>query len=108
MPSTCDECGRMAGIADRHCAMVEDLLRNDGEQRHDEDRPAGHVAFFRLADAFDGVPQDGRMTHPGSGRHAGSTLDYIFFRGCRVESPPKVVPALRISDHDAVFVKLKF
>jgi len=48
------------------------------------------------------------MTHPGSGRHAGSTLDYIFFRGCRVESPPKVVPALRISDHDAVFVKLKF
>ena len=61
-----------------------------------------------FADVFEGVSQDGRMTHPGGGRHAGSTLDYIFFRGCRVESPPKVVPALRISDHDAVFVKLKF
>jgi len=61
-----------------------------------------------FADAFEGVPQDGRITHPGSSRHAGSTLDYIFMRGCSVESPPKVVPALRISDHDAVFVKLKF
>ena len=61
-----------------------------------------------FADAFEGVPQDGRMTHPGSDRHSGSTLDYIFMRGCSVESPPKVVPALRISDHDAVFVRLKF
>ena len=61
-----------------------------------------------FVDAFEGVPKDGRITHPGSGRHAGSTLDYIFMRGCSVESPPKVVPALRISDHDAVFVKLNF
>ena len=61
-----------------------------------------------FVDAFEGVPKDDRITHPGSGRHAGSTLDYIFMRGCRVESPPKVVPALRISDHDAVFVKLNF
>ena len=61
-----------------------------------------------FADAFEGVPKDGRMTHPGSGRHAGSTLDYVFMRGCRVESPPKVIPALRISDHDAVFVRVKF
>ena len=61
-----------------------------------------------FADAFEGVPKDGRMTHPGSGRHAGSTLDYICVRGCSVESPPKVLPALRISDHDAVFVKVNF
>ena len=61
-----------------------------------------------FVDAFEGVPKDDRITHPGSGRHAGSTLDYIFMRGCSVESPPKVVPALRISDHDAVFVKLNF
>ena len=61
-----------------------------------------------FVDAFEGVPKDGRITHPGSGRHAGSTLDYIFMRGCSVESPPKVVPALRISDHDAVFVRIKF
>ena len=59
-----------------------------------------------FVDAFEGVPKDDRITHPGSGRHAGSTFDYIFMRGCRVESPPKVVPALRISDHDAVFVRL--
>ena len=61
-----------------------------------------------FVDAFEGVPAEGRLTHPGSGRHAGSTLDYIYMRGCRVESQPKVIPALRISDHDAVFVKLKF
>ena len=61
-----------------------------------------------FADAFEGVPKDGRITHPGSSRHAGSTLDYIFMRGCSVESPPKVIPALRISDHDAVFVKVGF
>ena len=67
-----------------------------------------YVRVRDLVDAFEGVPKDGRITHPGSGRHAGSTLDYIFMRGCSVESPPKVLPALRISDHDAVFVKLKF
>lgn len=61
-----------------------------------------------FVDAFEGVPKDGRITHPGSSRHAGSTLDYIFMRGCGVESPPKVIPALRISDHDAVFVKVGF
>ncbi len=61
-----------------------------------------------FVDAFEGVPQDGRLTHPGKGRFTGSTLDYIYMRGCRVESPPKVIPALRISDHDAVFVRLQF
>jgi len=61
-----------------------------------------------FVDAFDGVSQEGRLTHPGKGRFAGGTLDYIYFRGCRVESPPKVIPALRISDHDAVFVRLRF
>ena len=61
-----------------------------------------------FTDAFEGVPKDGRITYPGSSRHAGSTLDYIYMRGCRVESPPKVVPALRISDHDAVFVSIEF
>jgi len=61
-----------------------------------------------FADAFEGVPAEGRLTLPGSGRHAGSTLDYIYMRGCGIERPPKVIPALRISDHEAVFVKLNF
>ena len=45
----------MAGVADGHCAVVEDLLRNNGGQRHDKDRPARHGAVFYLTDAFDGV-----------------------------------------------------
>jgi len=61
-----------------------------------------------FVDSFEGVPLEGRITHPGRGRYTGSTLDYIYMRGCQVESPPKVIPALRISDHDAVFVKLNF
>ena len=61
-----------------------------------------------FVDSFEGVPPEGRLTHPGRGRYKGSTLDYIYMRGCSVESPPKVIPALRISDHDAVFVKLSF
>ena len=61
-----------------------------------------------FADAFEGVPLDGRLTHPGTGRFAGGTLDYIYFRGCSVDGSPKVIPALRISDHDAVFVRLQF
>ena len=61
-----------------------------------------------FADAFEGVPLDERLTHPGKGRFAGGTLDYIYFRGCSVDGPPKVIPALRISDHDAVFVRLQF
>ena len=45
----------MAGVADGDRAVVEDLLRNDGGQRHEEDRPAGHGSVFGSADAFDGV-----------------------------------------------------
>ena len=61
-----------------------------------------------FVDAFEGVPIEGRLTHPGKGRFAGGTLDYIYFRGCNVHGPTKVIPALRISDHDAVFVRLQF
>ena len=61
-----------------------------------------------FSDAFEGVAQEGRLTHPGKGRFAGGTLDYIFMRGCVIDGPPKVIPALRISDHDAVFVRLRF
>ena len=41
-------------MADGHCAMVEDLFRNDGGQRHDEDGPAWNGAVV-VTDAFDGV-----------------------------------------------------
>lgn len=66
------------------------------------------LAQAGFSDAFEGVPFEGRVTHTGKGRFSGGTLDYIYVRGCSVEASPKVVPALGISDHDAVFARVAF
>ena len=63
-------------------------------------------AGFR--DPFEGVAQPSRITHPGTKRRAGSTLDYVMMRGLEPAGPPVVVPSQRTSDHNAVFVRVKF
>ena len=60
----------------------------------------------KFVDSFDGLDASKRITHPGRGRGAGSTLDYIVSRGLSPQGPPVIVPALRVSDHNAVFVRL--
>ena len=65
------------------------------------------LAAAKFEDAFEGVERPRRITFPGSGsRRSGSTLDYVMSRGFTQECPPIVVSALRLSDHDAVFVRL--
>ena len=64
------------------------------------------LAAAKFADSFDGLDAAKRITHPGRTRNSGSTIDYIVSRGLSPEGPPLVVPALRISDHNAVFVRL--
>ena len=66
------------------------------------------LAAAKFEDAFEGVERPRRITFPGSGsRRSGSTLDYVMSRGFTQEGPPIVVSALRLSDHDAVFVRLR-
>ena len=60
-----------------------------------------------FVDVFEGVSPEGRATYPGRGRRKDGTLDYIMLRGLEVDGPPLVVPATGISDHNAVFVRLK-
>jgi len=60
-----------------------------------------------FAGCFEGVPYEERVTHPGRGRGLGSTIDYVFFRGFERDGPPLVATASDVSDHNAVFVRLK-
>lgn len=61
----------------------------------------------KFLDAFEGMDPSRCITHPGRGRkNAGSALDYIFFRGFEKSGEVIICPALRISDHDAVFTRL--
>ncbi len=65
------------------------------------------LAAAGFNDAFDGLDPSKCVTHPSrSSRHAGSVLDYVYYRGFEKSGEVIVCPALRISDHDAVFVRL--
>ena len=59
--------------------------------------------FLNVMDLIDPIA---RITYPGRGKWAGTTLDYIFHRGFKVVGKPFVLPAEEISDHNPVFVNL--
>ena len=63
------------------------------------------LAAAKFADSFEEAAKAKRITHPGRTRNSGSTIDYVVSRGLSPEGPPLVVPALRLSDHNAVFVR---
>ena len=65
------------------------------------------LAEAKFSDVFEGVSPENRATYPGRGRRKDGTLDYIMIRGLKADGPPLVVPATGISDHNAVFVRLK-
>lgn len=48
-----------------------------------------------------------RITHPGRGKFAGTTLDYVLFSGFSDEWSTTIRSGAVISDHEAIFVKLK-
>lgn len=58
--------------------------------------------------AMDLVDPLSRITYPGRGRRAGTTLDYIFYRGLKATGKPFVMPAEKISDHNPVFANLDY
>ncbi len=61
----------------------------------------------KFLDAFEGMEGSQCITHPGRSRKsAGSVLDYVYYRGFEKSGEVVICPALRISDHDAVFVRL--
>ena len=57
-------------------------------------------------DAFEGVPEVDRATHPGRGRYRSSILDYILLKGWEAPLQRRIFPAGNTSDHSAVFVVL--
>lgn len=61
----------------------------------------------KFLDAFEGMEASQCVTHPGRGsKGAGNVLDYVYHRGFEKSGEVVICPALRISDHDAVFVRL--
>lgn len=59
-----------------------------------------------FTNCFDGVPLDGRGTHPGLGRYPDSTLDFIFYRGFSAQTALRLAPAVPVSDHRMVWLRL--
>lgn len=57
-------------------------------------------------DAFEGVPEPERATHPGRGRYRSSRLDYILLKGWNPPEARRVFKSCGFSDHDAAFVRL--
>ena len=58
-------------------------------------------------DGWSGVAAEARGTHPGSGRFADSTLDYIFYRGFKGRTSHMLVPEVFVSDHRMVVMAFK-
>ena len=57
-------------------------------------------------DAFEGVAEADRATHPGRGRYRSSILDYILLKNWDAPSARRIFPASAVSDHNAVFVRI--
>ena len=56
-------------------------------------------------DAFEGVPDAARATHPGKSRYRASTLDYILAKNMPAPAERRVFPSGGVSDHDAAFAR---
>ena len=59
----------------------------------------------KFVDVLESVPEGSRITHPGRGRWAGSTLDYIMVRDLRPEKV-LITDSLGLSDHSPVMTVL--
>ena len=75
-------------------------------------RFAGENTVQILVDAgftncFEGLPLEKRGTHPGTSRYPDSTLDYICHRGFEGGDEPVLSPAVPLSDHRMVWLRLR-
>ena len=71
-----------------------------GERTVDLLTEAGFVNCFK------GMPLEARGTHPGNMRYPDSTLDFIFHRGFAGQSGCELSPAIPMSDHRMVWLRL--
>lgn len=72
----------------------------------------GEATFATLEEAvftscFEGAKPEARNTHPGAGKFAGGTLDYVLYRGFKEQTALRIISGAPVSDHNAVFVRLR-
>ena len=60
-----------------------------------------------FVNCFAGMPLEARGTHPGNARYPDSTLDFIFHRGFTAQADCELSPAISMSDHRMVWLRLK-
>ena len=63
------------------------------------------LAAANFMDVFEDADKSSRITYQSNNRKYGSTLDYIMSRGFVQDGSPFVLPSVRLSDHNAVFVR---
>ena len=60
-----------------------------------------------FVNCFAGMPLEARGTHPGNTRYPDCTLDFIFHRGFAGQSDCELSPAVPLSDHRMVWLRLR-
>lgn len=60
-----------------------------------------------FVNCFAGMPLAARGTHPGNTRYPDSTLDFIFHRDFAAQTGCELSPAVPLSDHRMVWLRLK-
>ena len=107
-----NEAKRAAGMrqvlsAAKRCGAAKVLIAGDFNADRFQGQFQGERLFPALAaagfsDGWEGAALAERSTHPGSTRHPGSTLDYIFHRGFGRRVSRTLAPAEPVSDHRMV------
>ena len=72
-----------------------------------EERTVKLLTDAGFVNCFAGMPLEERGTHPGTTRYPDSTLDFIFHRGFTSQSDCGLSPAVPLSDHRMVWLRLR-
>jgi len=76
-----------------------DFNADPSSPRYGEERTAAIMAKGGFRDGWDGVPYEERITHPGTRRNRGTTIDFVYARGFLQCDLHVASPEIPLSDH---------
>lgn len=87
--------------------LAGDFNTDPFSRQFEGERTTAMLAEAGFSNCFAGVPPTGRGTHPGNTRYPDSTLDFIFHRGFAAQTGCSLSPAVPLSDHRMVWLRLE-
>jgi endonuclease/exonuclease/phosphatase family metal-dependent hydrolase len=95
------------GRAVKRVLIGGDFNADPTSPRYGAERTAEILLAGGFRDAWEGTPQEERVTHPGSGRHPDRTIDFVYFRGFRRCTMRVSAPEVPLSDHRMAWFRLE-